>query len=695
MDGRDRDSILSDLRSADEEIRRLAVERLAALPAEEALPRLVEGLGDPGWRVRKAAVERLVAAPASWLAIDALIGALSDGENPGRRNAAAEALIRCGERAVDKLLLASHSEDVDVRKLAVDTLAGIGHGGARSRLHAMLSDPDTNVRGAAADALGAIGDVEDIPVLRGAATAGDDDRLVALSALKALARLEAPLSAAELAPALADPLLRPAAYAVLGRVEGDAEGDEILLKGLDAAARSTREAAVEALLRALSRRDGDAAERLGARIRETADERLVRDGLERLATADLATRLQLIQFFGLLDREEVVVPILLAGRDEALVEVAFATLRGLGAVAERAIEAGWPGLDAEGRGLACRVLAHTGGELGRRRLLACLDEPDGELRGAAARALGARRCGEALLPLVRWLEAVALRDGEPEAEDELDAAVEAVLALAAGEDAHPLRAQAVDHLSSRLDAASEGVRLALARVLGGIARSTDTDLVEWLLKDASPGVRKAAVQAMERFGPGAALDTLRLALADESPDVRIAAARALGASDGGHVVEDLERLADDPDARVRAATLRAIGSRAARTREAGDLSHAVDALGRALRDEGPVAIAALEGLGWIGGSRAGERAARLLAHDDPALVQAAVTCVGNHADREQLQSLLPLVAHDHWAVRAEAIQSLGERGLAEAVPTILRRLETEQDDFVRDAILRALRRLDG
>jgi HEAT repeat protein len=46
-------------------------------------------------------------------------------------------------------------------------------------------------------------------------------------------------------------------------------------------------------------------------------------------------------------------------------------------------------------------------------------------------------------------------------------------------------------------------------------------------------------------------------------------------------------------------------------------------------------------------------------------------------------------------VRAEAIQSLAERGMARAVPPILRRLETEQDEFVRDAILRALRRLEG
>ena len=42
---------------------------------------------------------------------------------------------------------------------------------------------------------------------------------------------------------------------------------------------------------------------------------------------------------------------------------------------------------------------------------------------------------------------------------------------------------------------------------------------------------------------------------------------------------------------------------------------------------------------------------------------------------------------------AEAIAALSDRSVAKAVPALLRRLETEQDDFVRDAMLRALDRL--
>jgi HEAT repeat protein len=72
-----------------------------------------------------------------------------------------------------------------------------------------------------------------------------------------------------------------------------------------------------------------------------------------------------------------------------------------------------------------------------------------------------------------------------------------------------------------------------------------------------------------------------------------------------------------------------------------------------------------------------------------------VSCLGARSEATNLDLLLPLVSHPDWSVRAEAIQVLAERRVTKAVPTILRRLETEQDGFVRDAMLRALERLEG
>ncbi len=100
MDSRDRESIAKDLESTDEEIRRLAVERLTLLPSAEAIPVLVERLGDSSWRVRKAAIDRLAESTECSETTRRLVAALADGDSTNRRNAALEALMRCGRKAV-------------------------------------------------------------------------------------------------------------------------------------------------------------------------------------------------------------------------------------------------------------------------------------------------------------------------------------------------------------------------------------------------------------------------------------------------------------------------------------------------------------------------------------------------------------------------------------------------------------------
>jgi len=475
---------------------------------------------------------------------------------------------------------------------------------------------------------------------------------------------------------------------VLGRTD-DPEALEWLLKGLVTPQRSAREAAMAALLRAVGRLDGAAAERLMQRIREAVRgaEGLLEDALERLASAELATRLVLIQFLGLLRCEEAVLPILAAARDEALHEVALGALESLGAAGERALDDLWSQLDTDLRRLGCELLGRTRGAGGAAHLVAALDDPDSELRSTAARAVGRRGCVEALSALVRRLTSVA-EEPDPDAEEELAAVTEALVSLAgAGGEATE---RAVALLAERVEGAGEAVRVAVATVLGRIGRPQDAHLVAFLLKDPSARVRRAAVDALARLEPGVDSEPVRLALADESALVRVAAASALGASPSPRALHDLERLAEDEDPWVRATAIRAVGAHGAR-----DRGHApLPLLEEALADDGPVAIAAVEALRAIGGTEAARLCTKVLSRPDPELLQAAVACVAEHGETAVLAELLPLVSHPHWPVRAEAIGALGERGVTKAVPSILRRLEIEQDDFVRGAILRALDRLE-
>lgn len=695
IDERDRDSIVRDLGSPDEDVRRLAVERVGVLPVDEGLALVVERLGDESWRVRKAVVERLVAIPDTERLAGALIAALGDGDNPGRRNSSVEALVHCGARMVPALLRASASDDPDVRKFVIDALAGIGDASAAGTLLSLLGDEDPNVRAAAADALGALAAEEAAAALLGLAVAEGEDPTVRFSCLRALGALDAPLLARDLVPVLEDPILGSAGLDLLGRCDDD-EAVAVLLKGLVAGARSAREAAMRALLRMLGRVDGARAERLVDDMRAAAEAApgVVEAAIERLEEADLASRLVLVQFLGLLRDARAVVPILEAGRDEALSQVALETLAGMGELAEEALDAAWSSLDGTARRDACICFGRTRGERGAARLLVALEDADPELRVAAARSLGERRHTDALAQLVHRLESVAV-DEDFEGEEEMLAITGALIAIAEprpGETS--VTEQAVELLRSRLEGAVESVRLAIAKVLGCIGRHEDTQLVAFLLKDPSALVRRAAVDALARLEPGTAAEPLRLALADEAATVRIAAASALGASQSEEVMDDLLRLAEDSDVRVRAAAVRSLGVRFAGSDDVARRDAALRVLDQALRDEALVALAAVQALAELGGPSAC-RVSDVLTRREPELVREAVGCMARYADVEALEGIVPLVSHPDWSVRAETIQALADRRVERAVPPILRRLETEQDEFVRDVILRALKRLEG
>ena len=272
-----------------------------------------------------------------------LIAALADGENPGRRNSAVEALVAIGARAVAALVAACSDEDADVRKFVVDALAGIGSEAATDALCARLADPDANVRAAAADALGAVGGATARAALRATATDAAQDPLVRFSALHALDTLEEPMRADELAGVLGDPMLGPAGLALLGRCEGDPMALDVLLKGLASGVRAARESSMRGVLRLAARLDGAALGELAARLDEVsrAAPNITSSAIAHLPEADLGTQLALVQFLGLLRARSAVVPILEVGRDEALAQVALGALAEIGPAAAEELDAAW------------------------------------------------------------------------------------------------------------------------------------------------------------------------------------------------------------------------------------------------------------------------------------------------------------------------------------------------------------------
>ena len=688
--------IVRQLSSADEERRRLAVERLPELPFASAIARLAESLGDASWRVRKAAVECISALGESDPIVDALIAALADGDNPGRRNSAVEALVACGDRVVPALVAALTSEDADVRKFLVDAIAGIGSVAATGPMIERLADPDINVRAAAADALGVLPGGDSSAALRRLASQQGEDRLVRFSALHALVRLEVDVPVGELADVLDDPVLGPAGYSLLGYSE-DAGAVDVLLKGLSSSLRSCREAGMGAVLGLLARVDGPAESALRERVREVAghSELLISSAIDRLGDADLSSRLVLIQFMGLLGNERVVTAILEAGRDEAISEVAQAALESLGEVAERVIDVHWNELDIDGKCLACQLLGRGARKSGVARLLSALRDSNSELRAAAALALGERRAIDSLGELVAALE-VAATAHDFGSDDEIAALERGIVLIAGGGEAGEADCvgSVLEPLASLLDDSEETLRLSIATVLSQICRPQDHELISLLQKDSSPQVRRVAVAGFERLAPETAVERLRLALADESPVVRIAAAMALGRAQQPGVIHDLKRLMEDEEQRVRAAAVRAVGVQGSRASDDDTRRECLLVITKAPSGDCVVAMAMIEALAAMGGTDAAQAGLPLLTRPEPELVQAAIACIGTHGDGGALAQLIPLVSNECWAVRADAIRTLGERRVMHALCVIRDRLELEQDAFVRDALASALRLLE-
>jgi HEAT repeat protein len=689
-----RDSILRGLESPEGELRRLSVEQLPLLAGAEALPRIVEHLGDGDWRVRKAAVEAVRVFADEPDTHASLVAALADGENPGRRNSAFEALVACGQRVVARLVEELPSEDVDVRKLVVDALAAIADPASLPALIGAVDDSDPNVRAAVAEALGSTGGNEAIPPLLRMIERADEDLLVRLSALRALVRLEANVPVALLGPALDDPLLRAAALELAGYAQ-ESGAVELLLKALASSNASSREAAIRALLAQWARRDGSEADALLARLREVAasDDRLVESTCERLGTADLCHRMAFVQFLGLLEDVRAVLPILEAGRDDALRELSDGTLERLGSVLAEGFEPVWEELQIDLKRRACRVLGRAGGGESQRLLAESLAGADPELRCEAALALGRGACFERIPELVRGLE-VAARSEDPESRDEVTALIEAIVALAEHADAGVRSAESrlVEGLTGRLAGAPEAVRLAIARVLARVGRGEQAEIIGGLLRDESPAVRRAAVHALSRLESARTHESLRLALVDESPLVRTAAAQVLGGSSRLEALDDLRLLTADEDPDVVAVALRATGHL---IREAGSSpDDAYGLIAAALEGAPIVALAACETLFEIGGRRAGELAAPALMRPEAEVLRAAVACLAAHGSLEDLDRLEPLISHPDWSVRADAVEVLAARGVRRCLPALLRRLDGEEDGFVREAILRATRRLE-
>ena len=238
--------IIGTLRHESGAVRVAAVETLRRLGATAAVEPLRGLLRDPVWDVRRAAAEALgrLKDPR---AIDALAEALADGDEDVRE-ASAMALGSLGEpRGIGPLVLALKDPASGVRRIAAAALSRIDPDWSASaearasveQLKSALQDGDSNVRHFVGHLLVNLGAVE--ADLAPAATEGEE---LSVSSASKRRKLAVSLFVALLVDADRD--VRQAAAEALGRL-GDERAKPPLVRALADGDISVREAAEEAL----------------------------------------------------------------------------------------------------------------------------------------------------------------------------------------------------------------------------------------------------------------------------------------------------------------------------------------------------------------------------------------------------------------------------------------------------------------
>ncbi|HEY6839177.1 MAG TPA: HEAT repeat domain-containing protein, partial [Geobacteraceae bacterium] len=316
------------LRSPDEETRRLAVVGFSGYPFEQVKDALFSAMGDESWRVRKEAVDTLLAIPFTPDIAEALIQMLRSQDNAGMRNSAVETLERLGGIALPTLSSYIDDDDQDVRKFVIDIMGVVCDPDTVPLLIKALSDPDPNVCAAAAENLGKIGDARSMPYLLRALE--KPELWLRYAILEALSKIGKPVPFSSVAPLAGENFLKKAVFDCLG-VIGDSEAIPLLIDGLQERARSNREAAAIALMKIKERLPPDALQSsLVMPLKSLAGTTVVDGLVASLEASDKSLKESIVTILGMIGDTRAIGYLLHGCRDDRLRQQCLVAFRNMG-----------------------------------------------------------------------------------------------------------------------------------------------------------------------------------------------------------------------------------------------------------------------------------------------------------------------------------------------------------------------------
>lgn len=564
---------IRDLGHPDASRRRQAAEALAS-GDERALYPLIKALLDENTGVQDAAMRSLISIGGE---LTAYMTLPLLRESAYLRNTAMIILRRIGAPAVPLLRSLLKDKDDDIRKFAIDLIADIRQCDYPQDIVRLLeSDPNPNVRAAAAKTIGRLEYAQAAPRLYSALK---DEEWVCIAALEALAALKDETSIEPISDLLnsASEAVRYTAVETLGDI-GASAASGALLAHLAKTAGFEKTAVVKSLVQiGITPSMSEVADVLIDMFttREWSEKLIALKGLAGLRECR-AVRM-IVDIAGSLDRsependerlslikdallnfgcEETVIGVLgdqgLRYRGKVIAIEVLGELRCAEAVPHliRLME----GNLREVRRASAKALAEIPGEEATQALRDVIEDRDGNVRRAAVAALGRIGDKASFDPILSHIKVERYRDVLEEAVRSLFMIDPAALYARLGELGPPIKetigkyARDEDILISLSRDPDRAVRLAGLCGLGNVRGERSVKRLSEAIADPEAELRKCAVMSLSRLA--SCYDEIRSALKDKDTWVRVAAVGALGDSGSRTMLEPLVPMLMDPEAPV-------------------------------------------------------------------------------------------------------------------------------------------------
>jgi HEAT repeat protein len=631
--------------------RAFAAELLGRVGSAKAVPPLLETVQATQTEdadVREIALRALarIADPA---AVGPLVTALANAE-PWLAPRIADILARHGDAVVDPLLaLLDQSSDHTARAWAANVLGEVGARRAVPALIRSLDDPDDEVRGKSATALGRLGDRRSLQPLLGHLLT-DPAPFVRVRIASTLSQFGEPEVIDRLVRSLGDSAwwVRMRGVEALEQIGPLAEGPLLIALGdpnpeiRQRAAVSLERLGVPArLLQSIEQNDGaDQAAATLVRLAGAGTRELL---VELLLHPSPVVRENVISAIRAAERADLgpeLAQIAAGDADPRLRTLAFDALRELRA--NTSLPAAIQGMadpDPAVRVAAIRLIGASGNRSVLEVLRSHISDPNGAIRAASISALGALGGGSAQPDFITLLQ-------DPEAE------VRAAAARATGE----ARLQAlVPEVSRLLSDPDRSVRIAASRALGALGDRSAVPALLAAWQQAESDLKESLTLAVSRLDMSSLSELIDRLTTNEDAASRLALARALGRFPRLNGLEHLVRLAGDSDPEVRCAAIQAL-ARCARANSPGEGSVA-RIIGAALQDPvDQVRAAAIDreraalAIGLLR-SPGGEAALRATCRSaEPVRIRAAAALAAGAYDRNSMVTLV-LEMPDETSVR--------------------------------------------